>query len=62
MLPVPRRVLVLHDDGRWYGGTLLDAYRDGDGWRAVVRYTHGAGLAVPAGVSYDELRPVAAAN
>lgn len=57
MLPVPRRVLVLHDDGRWYAATLLDAYLDGDGWRAVVRYSTEPGSQYLRGVSYDALRP-----
>lgn len=39
LLPAPRPVLVIHDEGRWYAATLLDAYRSSTGWRAVVRYS-----------------------
>lgn len=43
---------VLHDDGRWYGGQLLDQYRQDDGWWCVVRFSTEPGsqfqYAVPA--------------
>jgi hypothetical protein len=53
-------VLALHDNGRWYIATLLDAWRRADGWRAVVRYSIAPRWQYVRAVSYDELRPLAA--
>ena len=38
-----RPVEVLHD-GRWVTGWLEAYRRDGEGWRACVRYRAGVGL------------------
>jgi hypothetical protein len=62
LLPAPRPVLVIHDDGRWYAAALLDAYRRATGWRAVVRYSVAPETQFQRAVSYDDLRPVTRAT
>lgn len=48
---------MLHDDGRWYRGTILHAYRDRHGaWRAVVAYAAGPGFTYMRGVVRASLR------
>lgn len=39
----PRRVLVRHDDGRWYTGWQDGWVRWPGGWRASVRYSTAPG-------------------
>lgn len=55
VLPVPRPVLVRHDDGQWYPGKLLHAYLAATGWRAVVRYSTAPGAQYERGVAYEDL-------
>lgn len=49
----PRKVLVRHDDGRWYTGWCEGWTRWEDGWRASCTYTVAPGAqyvrAVPEG-------------
>lgn len=42
MADLPRAVEVLHE-GRWCPGVLEAVQRDGDGWRAFVRYRVAVG-------------------
>ena len=44
-----RPVEVLHD-GRWVPGWVEAYRRDGDGWRACVRYSAGVGMHTTSGV------------
>jgi hypothetical protein len=44
MLARPSRPVEVLHEGRWVSGWLEAYRRDGEGWRAMVRYSAGVGM------------------
>jgi hypothetical protein len=54
----PPKLVCVRRDETWHAGWLQAWRRDGDGWRAYVRYSVGVGMQHLEWVSSEQLTPL----